>query len=300
MTSRTCTPNSLLKSAARIVKRQRPLETDLQWILMEELPTCKSTSSAVSLLSMVSVRVAYSAATKIMAGSPEGWRELHTAMQYYAWQCWVATKRFDNSGKRQVNGFSGWAGAGAGNAAYLLTYAMAIGWRAAECFVGDRMLQCVQTRDGLISDDQWACNDRFVPFAFYVYCQHRGIAFDFGDHPAMNLGSYPAILGSWQDDQAYAANMERLGDLHCKQATADLGVFEVPPLSFIPAEMVAIERLRQGAGWAPQSHQHPLLNGPLADLPTSPPSVQDILLDRVIERSLELDPRLDVPDWLQR
>jgi len=104
----------------------------------------------------------------------------------------------------------------------------------------------------------------------------------------LELGVYKDVFDQW-DNQANlrqalldAANyhVENLRD----KSNADIAEFTHPPVDIVPAELIAIQRVREKLGLETPSINHPLMQTPFADPPRSLSPEPDELLGQVLDK----------------
>lgn len=292
-----CTPVRLLKAAARVIEGQNPIEDDVPFFV-QSVKQGKSVFAAAIALTWFNMQLGYRGAMAINSGDSNGWQDVHTVMYHRAFALYCGARVVDDPHAiKPGGGFHPWAMITTGRVAYLLAYAMAIGWTSVADFVGERLLQLFINAPQNSNGFAWESNDGFEAFALYLYCHQRSLPQ--ATQCRLALQDYPDILQDRADPVAYTNKVVRLCRLHCRLATKDAGPFDAMPEAVIPAEIIAADRLREASGEDPIAHNHPLLTGPLASMPHTPPSVAGELLTPVIERCQQIDKSFSIPSWVE-
>jgi hypothetical protein len=112
----------------------------------------------------------------------------------------------------------------------------------------------------------------------------------------LELGVYRNIFAQW-DNQANlrqalldAANyhVENLRD----KSNADIAEFTHPPMDIVPAELIAIQRVREKLGLETPAIDHPLMETPFANPPSNLRPEPDELLSQVLDKVRTIIPDL--------
>jgi hypothetical protein len=232
----------------------------------------------------------------VLCGDQAGWTQLRLALEYEGWNLRI---EYGKSRRGLAQGSPG---------SYFWEH-----WLAARCLAlaitlrddlfadwcGQRMLQGATAPDPFFG--AW---DRtpFHPFMARLYALWRGCAIDTKAGPLRDAGLYQPVLDHWHDDVGYAAALLQACDYHCARSVSsskEYREFWYTPFQVFPAEILAVQRVRQESVGSAPAVSHPLLDTPLGQVPASIVLPHDELLQRVIARvqadlsgPKEADPKL--------
>ena len=127
----------------------------------------------------------------------------------------------------------------------------------------------------------------FFPFMAWLYARWRGSEIDTRKPPFRKLGPYKKVIEGWDDDAALSKALLKACDYHCTRTDSDDEddpEFWQSPFEVFPAEILAIQRVREEQTGRAVRVDHPLMNSPLGSVPDSIPEFEDPLLERFKER----------------
>jgi hypothetical protein len=173
---------------------------------------------------------------------------------------------------------------------------MLAGWRADADTVGRLLVRGLDTSllDFRHNDRHHAGKVyRHLWFVLHLYSAAKGITLDTSlySYPD-DMSPYAAVLANWRtlDPAVVQGFVTAMAEFHVQEArqTAhdEVAEFDDPDYMLFPHEILSYLRLREWMGLPnPQHFDHPLMNQPLAVMPSEPlPQPETPLLDRVIEK----------------
>lgn len=145
---------------------------------------------------------------------------------------------------------------------------------------GSRLVRCIETGNDVFL--KWDLTP-FEPFMVKLYALWRGRNLDVRHPHICPLGVYQQVFDTWESEQAFAAALRAICDYHCER-TDQRGdnEFQWSPYDVFPAEILALQRVRQELGLPQVTIEHPLLNNPLAHPPKEIAPRHDELMERTI------------------
>lgn len=222
-----------------------------------------------------------SGAYAVLRGDESGWSHLRLGLDYSAWKlrtvCAEHEQLLSQSGNPDV-------GLAHGLAARSLAQAIALRDDKFSDWCGQRMLQDVLNPKSFFQD--WTLTP-FHPFMARLYACWRGYSIDTENASLRNVGIYQRLWDTWKDDQAYINALLQACDFHTARTAPldnEFTEFWEPPLQVFPAEILAVQRIRQEQIGTTPVVLHPLLDTPLGRVPMTIPILHDELLTQVIAR----------------
>ena len=224
----------------------------------------------------------------VVSGTSGGSRHLALAVRYA--EAYVGIKEADaNEGK---NGSVLQT-----NAVLYLSLAVLAGWKEVAGRIGKALVQGLDTSLlDLRHTDRHCAGEVYRHFWFllHLYEKISGNCFDIKNYSyPPDMSPYAAVLDDWQTSDLTKVHdwVCVLADFHIQQTRNsshdEIEEFDVEDTMIFPFEILCWLRLREWAGLAnPESFDHPLMQLPLARLPTPVPLAMPIepLLDKVIAR----------------
>lgn len=211
---------------------------------------------------------------RALQGDPAGWPAIHRWFLCTIWKDHVQCVRFDNA-RVPKNAPCPQYLPLAAEIAYLTAYALSAGWtRIIESF-GERLLRNSREPHEWREDGDWTFADGLAAYVVRLYSLWKGDSAEVGEHAACAPGPYQRLFAAWNDPQELTPVLEAMCELHCRQYFRDSGVLAYFPLSIIPAEIVALRKVREKLGLETPVIKHPLLDSPFAAIPENPVSTAD-------------------------
>lgn len=226
----------------------------------------------------------------IWQGEPEGWTYLQTSFAYLSWNVRICTGLFQRGRLK-----AGWSFTHLNLAARCLAHAMATGDDVFAEWCGRTLLTNFSSSMGLYDRSPRA----FEPFMVHLFARWQSLPVPGFTIPCVPLGVYQELLDAWDDEQAFATALVKVCDYHVEHSIEERvahAEFVSVPHNVFPAEILAVKRLRNAAGLPWPAVEHPLLNTPLAQLPTSIPQVRSDMLDRVASAAQAALPEVCPPN----
>jgi len=219
----------------------------------------------------------------ILQGESVGWSRLRLASAYSHWSLRITHGQFLQA---QSEGRNVEFPLVHGDGTRCLALAFAFRDDAFAEWCGQLMLK--NASDGFGFFDEW---DRspFYPFMARLYTIWKGDTTTPRQEPLWRLGIYQDLIRHWNDDEAFAAALLRACDFHCDrtaQLTDEDTEFWRMPFQVFPAEIIAIQRIREERVGHTPAVSHPLLDTPISRPPASVPLPEDELLASVRARFL--------------
>lgn len=209
----------------------------------------------------------------VSKGSQEGWCHIYASVRYGGWKVRLLTGLFergeDTASRLALN-----------HACRCLAGSVALGQDVFAHWCGLRLINCIETGNDVFSE--WDLTP-FEPFMAKLYALWRGRNLDVRHPHICPLGVYQQVFDTWESEQAFAAALRAICDYHCVR-TDQRGdnEFQWSPYDVFPAEILALQRVRQELGLPQVTIEHPLLNNPLAHPPKEIAPLHDELMERTI------------------
>lgn len=252
-------------------------------------------------------------AIAVLQGDPSGWSDIQKGWRYRCWLYRVRAARFDDelqrqSGKKKRDKAAfETLGVKMEEAALCLATAIALGKDEVAHSCGDRLIRNFTKKDPLTEERVWY-GTAFEPFMVKLYARWRGLEEgvlqkahpDLIAQPKDGVDAYQQVLDGWDNDETFTAALEHWCHFHAEHTLDPDMSYRVVPYQVFPADIVAAVRVRIELGGTPPGLRHPVWQNPLADVPRPLPRPErDELLDRVIRKTQEQAPFIDVPwsDW---
>jgi hypothetical protein len=236
-----------------------------------------------------------SGAYAVLCGDEAGWGQLRLALEYDGWKLRIDYGKYEQALAQGRQLDYSWEH---GLAARCLALAVTFRADAFADWCGQLMLRDATASEGFFRT--WH-RTPFHPFMARLYAIWRGCPIDTEAGPLRDTGIYQALLDGWDDDEQYAAALLRACDYHCTRAFQrqdECTEFWYAPFDVFPAEVLAVQRVRQELVGSAPMVSHPLLDTPLGRVPEVIALPQDELLQRVIARvqadlrvQTEVDPK---------
>jgi hypothetical protein len=217
----------------------------------------------------------------VLCGDQAGWSQLRLGLAYEGWNLKIRYGKFqrDLAQGREVDVTrEHWL------AARCLALAIALRDDAFADWCGQRLLHGATSSDRFFRD--WDATP-FHPFMARLYALWRGCAIDTKEGPLRDAGLYQPLLDHWHDEDRYAAALLQACDYHCARSVSSMKEYREfwqTPFLVFPAEILAVQRVRQELLGSAPAVSHPLLDTPLGRVPASIVLPHDELLQRVIAR----------------
>lgn len=213
------------------------------------------------------LRLSEQGVVDILDGRPSGWERLHLALQYD-----VLRHRFSQEWghNRNIDSIVDEAGR-------QLALAWALGDLRVVEWMSEELIRFPKNFSG------WEFNP-LQPMLLQLYALWRNIEINWQNYPKAKLGVYRSLFNAWNDPAKFPTALEMCCDYHCLR-TGESGYQEFydSPFNILPAEILAVYRLREMQGLPTPTIEHELLNSPLGKLPAPVLSPPDELLQRIIE-----------------
>jgi len=221
-------------------------------------------------------------AYKVLEGDPSGWGHLGLGVECGVWRL---RTRFHLHTTVEGRGRESSAHR---DAACCVAATIALREDALADWCGALKLREFARPDFLTHRTQWGKRP-FYPFMTWLYANWRGGEIDTSNPAFHKLGVYKKVVEGWDDDAALAKALKKTCDYHCSRTVPDPEEksdqeFWEPPFPVFPAELLAIQRVREEQTGRKVPVDHPLMNSPLGSVPDSVPKFEDPLLERFKER----------------
>lgn len=210
-------------------------------------------------------RVIVEGAIDVLEGGPRGWNRVHLAMQYEVIRHRISqemgwNRSLENSGHE---------------AGQLLALAWALGDMNVVGWMSEELIRFPHHFKG------WEFAP-LEPMLLQLYSLWRETEINWQNYPKAKLGVYRSLFDAWHDPAKLGQALEMCCDYHCLR-TGESGFQEFydSPFNVLPAEILAVYRLREIQGLATPKIEHELLNTPLGKLPAPVQSPPDELLQAI-------------------
>lgn len=218
-------------------------------------------------MKMYALRVLIEGAMDVLEGQPRGWKRMHLAMQYE-----VLRLRFS-----QEMGFDRNLDHIVDEAGRLLALAWALGDMRVVGWMSEELIR-------------FPCNFKgweltlLEPMLLQLYSLWREIEINWQNYPKARLGVYQSLFDAWNDPSRIQLVLEMCCDYHCLR-TGESGFQEFynSPFDVLPAEILAVCRLREMQGLTMPKIEHELLRTPLGELPAPVQCPPDELLQKILD-----------------
>lgn len=211
----------------------------------------------------------------VLEGKPEGWAELQACYAYIAWDVRLCFHLF-RRGRLQT----GWSFMHHNLAARCLAHAMAVRDDAFVDSEGRTLLANFTTGVGLYERAPRA----FEPFMLHLFARWKKLPSPRFVLPTGPLGVYGTLLDAWDDALAFDAAVLALCDYHVEmshEGRVAHAEFTRTPHNVLPAEIWALQRVREEAGFPWTPVEHPLTTSPVGTLPVGLPPLENQLVRRI-------------------
>gem|GEM_PF-4683099 len=203
----------------------------------------------------------------VLEGRPRGWERLHLALQYN-----VLRQRFSQEWGRDRN-----IDHVIDEAGRLLALAWALGDMKVVEWMSEELIRFPQNFNG------WKINP-LQPMLLQLYAFWRNIEINWQNYPKARFGVYRNLFDAWNEPAKLRTALEMCCDYHLlRTGEAGYQEFYDSPFNIVPAEILAVYRLREMQGLPTPTVEHELLNSPLGKLPAPVHSPPDELLQRIID-----------------
>jgi hypothetical protein len=292
---------TLAKQKARLKNwvQSRDLESDISNI-EDALTDQEATSLDISVsssgfASAVSARGAF----RVLSGDSEGWADLYLGWCLRALRYRVQATTFDQAWKAKQGrgriGVSRLSWIALNEACLCLAAAIAAHEDIFVEWLGPRLLGSLNPESPLVDNRVWEATPA-EQFVIRLYARWRSQDFDTFGKAWPDSGGYNQMLRELTAPSIADAVVTQLCDYHCAHMLGDDDPFTTFPFDVLPAELLAVFRIRTEFGLPLPARCHPLLDSPLARFPVPfPAHCDDPLLQRVVSRCLDLLPGLEVP-----
>jgi len=218
-------------------------------------------------------------------GDASGWFDLCKAARYEFWNIRIRSRSYDRAeNKIKADNFT----PSIINAGQCGISCMALNAWTEAAWMAQRLQQ--SRADGSITPWSWP---HAVPRL--VIGLHRYLAGQ-KDVSDLELGIYKNIFEHWDDRAVLQQALLSAADYHVQnlrdKGSEDIAEFTHPPVDIFPAELVAIQRVREKLGLETPPIDHPLMKTPFADPPGDLRYESDELLNKVLEKVRTIIPDL--------
>lgn len=220
----------------------------------------------------------------IAQGDPKGWSDLSASALNDFWNIRICCHTYDQlQNKFRVSFLASILDAG--QCGILCTALNA--WNEAS-WMAQRLQQ--SRSDGSISAWGW---DLAVPRLVIALHRYAAGQKDVSD---LELGVYKTIFDRWNDSAELQKALLYVADYHVEnlkdKGAQRFGEFARPPVDIFPAELVAIQRVRERLGLETPAIDHPLMKTPFANPPKDLRPEPDELLTQVLKKVRTIIPDL--------
>jgi hypothetical protein len=172
---------------------------------------------------------------------------------------------------------------------YCFAYALATGQRDSAAWFGSRILQDIQVRRQPFSG---VAKTRVGGFLARLYAVLSGESSEIIKAPKGKQGPYLHIWNAWNDPDLLRTAILKACEFHMDQAVIYDDDAEVPepfeeladvPTNVVPIEIGALQTVRRALNLPTLLPQHPLLDTPLAKMPSVIPSWSDPIVEQTIQ-----------------
>jgi hypothetical protein len=226
---------------------------------------------------MYALRVIVEGTIDVLEGRPQGWNRMHLAMQYE-----VLRQRFS-----QEMGWDRNIDHVVDEAGRLLALAWALGDKKVVGWLSDELIRFPHNFKG------WELTP-LEPMLLQLYSLWRNIDINWQNYPKAKLGVYRSLFDAWHDPAKLRLALEMCCDYHCLR-TGESGFQEFynSPFNVLPAEILAVYRLREMQGLTTPTIEHELLETPLGELPAPVQCPPDELLQKIRDAVSREHPEFD-------
>jgi hypothetical protein len=214
-----------------------------------------------------------------------GWLDLLRAAQYDFWDTRIRCRSYDRAeNKVMAENFT----PSIINSGQCGILCMALdAWTEAE-WMGRRLQQ--SRTDGSITPWTWY---HAVPRLMIALQRLLAGQRDLGD---LELGVYKDVFDHWDNPANLQQALLSVANYHVEnlrdKSNADIAEFTHPPVDIVPAELIAIQRVREKLGLETPAIDHPLMETPFANPPRNLPPEPDELLSQVLDKVRTIIPDL--------
>jgi hypothetical protein len=216
----------------------------------------------------------------ILEGDPSGWGHLCLGVEYDVWRLRILFHLHRVSDDRDKE-----PGVHC-DVACCIASALALREDALAGWCGALLLREFARPDFLTD---WGKSPLF-PFMAWLYARWRGRMLEMSQAALRDLGVYQQVVEGWDDDAVLANALREACDYHCARTDSEhanrVPEFWQSPYPVFPAEIIAIQRVREEQTGRKIVVDHPLMNSPSGSVPDSMPKFEDPLLERFKERVL--------------
>lgn len=214
---------------------------------------------------MHATRVIVEGAIDVLEGRPQGWRRMHLGMQYEVLRHRISQEMgWDRHLDNVVD-----------EAGRLLALAWALGDMKVVDWMSDEFVRFPSNFKG------WEFTP-LEPMLLQLYSLWRKTDINWQNYPKAKLGVYRSLFEAWHDPARLGQALEMCCDYHSLR-TGESGFqeFHDSPFNVLPAEILAVYRLREMQGLTTPKIDHELLNTPLGELPAPVECQPDELLQAI-------------------
>lgn len=224
-------------------------------------------------------RIMKEAVIDVLEGRANGWERLHIGMRFE-----VLHKRFDQElgWDRKIDHVDDEGGR-------LLALAWALGDMTVVRWLSEELIRFPINFAG------WRYTP-LEPMLLQLYALWQNVEINWEDYRNPKLGVYRALFDAWNEPAKLPAALEMCCDYHLMR-TGEFKEFGWPPYQILPAEILAVYRLREMQGLPTPRIEHPLMDTPLGVLPAPVRCPPDELLRKIIDTVSREHPEFD--DWLR-
>jgi hypothetical protein len=230
-------------------------------------------------LEMLALRELTEGAIDVLESRPHGWHRMHLALQYQV----LALHLSREVGCDRVIDFHG----GVDSGGQLLALAWALGDLKVVRWLSEELIRFPCNFKG------WQINP-LEPMLLQLYALWQGLDIDWANYPKAKLGVYRSLFAAWDEPARLPAALEICCDYHLIR-TGESGYQEFfdHPFDILPAEILAVHRLRELQGLPMPVIAHPLMETALGSLPAPVRSPRDELLQKILDIIAR-----DVPEFI--
>lgn len=214
---------------------------------------------------------------------PTGWFSLFQAGQYEFWNIRIRSRSYDRlENKFRCSFTASIIDAGqCGIVCRALNASTEAAWMA-------QRLQQSRTDESITP---WSWNHALPRL---VIALHRMLAGQ-KDVSDLELGVYQSVFDHWEDQAGLQEALLNAADYHVQNLRDkgnDFAEFSRVPVDIVPAELIAIQRVREKLGLETPAIDHPLMKTPFADPPKDLRPEPDALLTQVLDKARTIIPDL--------
>ena len=213
----------------------------------------------------------------VLEGRSQGWNRMHLAMQYEVLRHRISQEMGWNRHLDEV----------VDEAGRLLALAWTLGDMKVVSWISEELIRFPYNFKG------WEVTP-LQPMLLQLYSLWRKTEINWQNYPKAKIGVYRSLFDAWDDPAKLGHALEMCCDYHCLR-TGESGFQEFydSPFNVLPAEILAVYRLREMQGLTTPRIEHELLNTPLGELPEPVQCPPDELLQSMRDAVSREHPDVD-------